>query len=109
MSEPLYWSPLHAALERRTTGGDEMLLILAPFAKLSAVKYIHSVLKQTHPIKIVSRWRPNDLLSGVSDPEIYPFLRDNGSELYINKDLHAKLFVFASNDAFLTSANLTLA
>lgn len=109
MSDPLYWSPLHTALERRTTGGDGILLILAPFAKLSAVKYIHSVLKQSHPIKIVSRWRANDLLSGVTDADIYPFLRDNGSELYINKDLHAKLFVFASNDAFLTSSNLTLA
>src|SRR4051812_7524457 len=109
MTSSVHWSPIHVALSEFAANGDEMLVVLAPFATVPAVKYLHSIVKQSRPMKVICRWRLDDLLSGAADLDVYPYLRDLGSELYINNALHAKLYVFASNDAFLTSGNLTLA
>jgi len=60
-------------------------------------------------IDVVVRWRPEDLASGVTDLEIYPFLKGKGCNLYVNSKIHLKLYIFESNSAITTSANLTAA
>lgn len=63
----------------------------------------------TSDARFIVRWRPEDLLSGVTDLEIYPFLRERGIPLYASSQLHMKLYVCGSNWALSTSANLTRA
>jgi hypothetical protein len=82
--------------------------LISPFIGLEALKrFLHSAEADTN-IKVVTRWRPEDLISGVSDIDIYPFLRERRIPLYVNNDIHLKLYVFCSNSAFSTSGNLTL-
>src|SRR5262249_22653616 len=59
-------------------------------------------------LKVVARWRPEDIWAGVSDLEVYPYLATYGIPLYVNHDIHLKLYVFESTAAFSTSGNLTL-
>jgi hypothetical protein len=89
-------------------GGDHCLLVISPFIGLAALtKFLESA-GCLDGIKVVVRWRPEDLCSGVSDIEVYPYLAERQIPLYINQDIHLKLYVFESNTAFSTSANLTL-
>lgn len=104
----LVWPPVYRALEDRFTAEDALILILVPFAKLAALKKLRSAHPNTDSLKIVCRWRPEDLLAGVSDIEIFTYLKDAGCQLFINPDIHLKLYIFASNNAFSTSGNLTL-
>jgi hypothetical protein len=85
-----------------------LVLIVVPFIKLDALRQLHWIQGKKIPVKVICRWRPDDLLSGASDVEVFPFLKDAGCQLYVNKDVHMKLYVFESNTAFNTSANLTL-
>jgi hypothetical protein len=104
----LVWSPVYKILEERIQGNDNIILILVPFAKLAALQKLHWLNSKRVKIKVVCRWRPEDIVAGVSDLEIYPFLKQSDCELYINSNIHLKLYVFASNTAFNTSGNMTL-
>jgi hypothetical protein len=95
-------------LEDRIKSGDDIILLIVPFIKLAALQQLHRVQTTKVRLKVVCRWRPDDLLAGASDVEIFPYLKTVGCELYLNPDIHLKLYVFASNNAFNTSANLTL-
>jgi len=104
----LVWSPVYRVLEERINAKDEIILILVPFAKLAALQQLHWVHSNKAKFKVICRWRPEDITSGVSDLEVYNYLKESGCQLFINTEIHLKLYVFASNDAFNTSGNLTL-
>ena len=108
ISSDLVWPPIFSVIEERVRGGDEIILLLVPFVKLEALKRLHSAHSATVKFKVICRWRPLDLITGVSDIEVFSYLKNCGSQLYINPDIHLKLYIFASNAAFTTSGNLTL-
>lgn len=108
-SPALVWSPVYKALEERINAGDDILLIIVPFAKLAALKQLDWVKTRQTKIKIVCRWAVEDLAAGVSDIEVFTYLKEQGCELYLNAAIHLKLYIFDSNLAFNTSGNLTLA
>lgn len=56
---------------------------------------------------MITRWRPEEILKGVSDLEIYPLLKARGIPLYIHDTIHLKLLLFDSDRAFCSSANVT--
>lgn len=104
----LVWSPVYRVLEERIQEGDELVFIIVPFIKVEALRQLHWVQTKKIRFKVICRWRPDDLLSGVTDVEVFTYLKSVGCELYVNPDIHMKLYVFESNIAFNTSANLTL-
>jgi hypothetical protein len=103
----LVWQPIHAAIDEQSATGDRLFWIVAPFVKLEALKRLFESASPASGLKLVCRWAPGDLVAGVSDLEVFPFLRDRGCELYVNHQVHMKLYVFESNMAVSTSANLT--
>src|SRR5690348_15860572 len=108
MNTGLIWGPLHRPLETQVKSGDSLLLLVSPFIGLEALKRFLECAGLQRGIKVIVRWRPEDLRNGVSDITIFPYLTEKGIPLYINKDIHLKLYVFESNVAFCTSGNLTL-
>jgi hypothetical protein len=108
--QSLLWSPLCHALESQIRGGDPPLLLISPFIGLDALKKLLADTNQQQHCraKVLVRWRPEDLLNGVSDIAIYPYLSELGISLYMNHDIHLKLYIFESNTALATSGNLTL-
>jgi hypothetical protein len=108
MMSGLIWNPTSAAIERHINEGDELILIFSPFAKVDALDRLLAGSRGKKGLKIVCRWRPADLLTGVSDLALFPFAMERGWELYLNDFIHLKLFIFSSNAAFTSSGNLTL-
>lgn len=107
MADRLFWTPIHSAIEELIdNNGESVILIISPFIRLEALRiFINRPNKCT---AVIARWRPSDVLSGVSDIEIYPFLKENGIALYLHDNIHLKLYIFESNKAFNTSGNLTM-
>src|SRR5688572_16065608 len=104
MSVSLVWSPVHYALRERIEQGDDIILLIVPFIKVAALQQLHWLQTKRVRLKVVCRWRTEDLLSGASDVEIFTYLKAAGCHLYLNPDIHMKLYVFDSNIAFNTSA-----
>jgi len=108
MSEKgLVWSPVKDFLKAQLSQSDTLLTIIAPFIQLDALKDLLSVANNYKDLNIVTRWRAEDIISGVSDIEIYPFLKENQINLFYHNNIHLKLYVFNSNSAFASSANIT--
>lgn len=60
-------------------------------------------------LRVITRFALGGFASGVSDISTLQWLLDNGAEVRGVKNLHAKLYVFGSKRAVVTSANLTQA
>jgi len=107
MSE-LVWGPIHRALDERARSGDRLNWVVAPFVTVAALERLFDSAPPAAGFKLVCRWRPGDLVAGVSDLAVFHFLRERGCQLYVNQQIHMKLYVFESNIALSTSGNLTL-
>ena len=108
VSDPrLVWSPVFDSLESRLDSGDSLMLAIVPFVTVEALERLLAEGRASSELRVVARWRPEDIRSGVSDLAIYPALANRGIPLYVNPDIHLKIYVFESNTAFCGSANLT--
>jgi hypothetical protein len=104
----LIWSPVGTAIEKRLERGEELKLLIVPFIKLDALTQLLKSQSNLRGLNVVVRWRTEDLLTGVSDIEIYEYLKNRGCALFLNSRIHLKLYVFSNNSAICTSANLTM-
>jgi hypothetical protein len=104
----LIWQPIHASIDEHARLGERLFWIVAPFVKLDALERLFDSTRPEPGLKVVCRWQPGDLVSGVSDLEVYGYLKERGCELYVHQQIHMKLYVFESNIAVSTSGNLTL-
>lgn len=83
------------------------VVICAPFIKLEALKAILSKVQKSVKITVYTRWRADEVALGVTDLEVFDFLKDiDNSRLFLIDNLHAKLYV-ADDDALVGSANVT--
>lgn len=83
------------------------LLFVAPFIKISALERLLSHIGREPHLQCVTRWRPEEIVSGVSDIEIWTILKARkNSTLWLRPDLHAKYYR-ADNECLVGSANIT--
>jgi len=95
---------IHEELSRST----ESFLLISAYCKFPLVKYFDDcIVNADIEKKLVVRFRPEDIKSGASDLEIYPYCRDHGWKLYFRLDLHAKTYVFDRLRCIIGSANAT--
>ena len=101
---------LAGRLSSHVSSAKSKLLLIAPFVTAAGLDLILSsttMTQTTQDKRLVLRWRPEDLISGSSDLQAYHYAKAMGFSVYINVDIHAKLYV--SDDLlFLGSANLTV-
>jgi hypothetical protein len=102
----IIWSPILSNLSQNLGNGESLTTIIAPFMKADALSKILE-LPRTKELAVIARWHPEEILRGVSDLEIYPLLKKRGIPLYIHDSIHLKLFLFDSDRAFCSSANVT--
>lgn len=83
------------------------LLIVAPFVKVKTLERLLENLSCEITIRCVTRWRIDEIVSGVSDLDVWLILRDRpNSELFLCHNLHAKYYR-ADVAALVGSANVT--
>jgi hypothetical protein len=104
----LIWSDLGAELLDSASRAEREVVLVAPFIKSSVVGAIFEELARDVRVKVVTRWRVEELAFGVSDLSVWHDIatRENSSLSLIN-NLHSKYYRF-DNEIFLGSANLTL-
>ncbi|MFZ5675691.1 MAG: phospholipase D family protein [Pseudomonadota bacterium] len=83
------------------------LRIISPFIKLGALNHLLA----TRPKRVwaITRFNLDDCAMGVSDLAALRFLLECGAAVRGIKNLHAKMYLFGSKRAIVTSANLTQA
>lgn len=86
----------------------ESFLFISAYCKLPLIEFFNSsILDTAIEKKLVVRFRPDDILSGASDLEIYPYCKQHGWKLYFRLDLHAKTYIFDNLRCIVGSANAT--
>lgn len=85
------------------------VLLCAPFIKLDALRRVVESVSSEVTLHCITRWRPDEIVAGVSDLEVWPLLRDRGhSSLWLCASLHAKYYR-ADTNCLVGSANITAA
>ena len=79
--------------------------IISPFIKESAIKNL--LAHKPHKLQVITRFNLADFSAGVSDVAALRELNQADAQVRGIKNLHAKLYVFGSTRAVVTSANLT--
>ncbi|MBM9606733.1 phospholipase D family protein [Desulfopila inferna] len=82
------------------------VIIVAPFIKLKALRYLLDDISGPS-VTVITSWREDDVLAGVSDIDVFDFISKNRGQLYINNELHAKCVVSDDNIVLFSSANIT--
>jgi hypothetical protein len=87
------------------SGAGEIRYIFAPFIQKDTLENVIPM-RDTDTV-IVTRWRLADLMSGVSDPEVFEWVREHEYTLKIHPKLHAKVYSWDLDTALIGSSNLT--
>lgn len=96
------------ALSARSSEPGRLAIVLCPFIKLDALRWMLERSLHAPECAFVSRWRGGDLAAGVSDVEVYQLLKEHGLPMYAHRNLHVKLFLFSRGASVLSTGNLTL-
>lgn len=83
------------------------LILISPFIKIGALKELLKDIPKYIKVIIVCRWRISDIVLGVSDLEIYDYIKNRNGNLFINKDIHLKVLMKDKNEIIIGSANIT--
>ena len=81
--------------------------IVCPFIKAGALEHLLS--HRPGGVQVITRFNLADFAEGVSDVEALRRLLDVGANVRGIRNLHAKLYLFGTRRAIVTSANLTRA
>ena len=87
---------------------QEEIIVCSAFITIRGIEWFYNNL-QNKDIKcrVISRWNRGDLLSKVSDIEVYNFCKKIGWGFEIIENLHAKFYLMDKKDLISGSLNLT--
>ena len=93
------------------SSAEERVTLVSPYVTLSSLEEaLRDVLSDVE-VWVICSWRPNDLLSGVSSPELYTLCKERGWALSVDlgksEFVHMKAYVRDNKTALVGSANLT--
>jgi PLD-like domain len=104
----LFEDAFREELKSAVKGAEQSVTLLSAYIKIAALTWIDDCIgTKSLNISFVARWRPNDLLSGASDLEVYEHARARGWKFGIDPSLHYKIYLVDDRVALLGSANLT--
>jgi hypothetical protein len=86
---------------------ENELVLAAPFIKVRTLEKLLAVVSSEVQVKCVTRWRLDEIASGVSDLDVWLVVRDRpNTSMWLRSDLHAK-FYRSDSACLIGSANLT--
>lgn len=102
----MFWRDLDGHVRRHLSGAQRSVVLVAPFIKVDALQRVLEVLPAPASLSVYTRWRPDEVAAGVSDPQILERVEARGGQVWLCEELHAKLFL-ADHRALVGSANVT--
>jgi len=95
-----------SALVELARGATGSMTLVAPFVKAATLQQVLDHVATGVDIVLVTRWRLEEFVSGVSDVEAFEIIANRGGRLLLCPDLHAKIFM-SEHQCLVGSANLT--
>jgi len=89
------------------SNATESIIFVSAFITTPAIDFLKKNINDQLNVKIISRWKKHDLLSGASNMRVYESCVEHGWKFGIDQDLHGKLYLVDNLEIFLGSANLT--
>ena len=87
---------------------ENEIIVCSAFIKLKGIEWFYEHIKNKDAkCRVISRWDKGDLLSKVSDLEVYEFCKKRGWSFEILENLHAKFYLMDNKDLISGSLNLT--
>ena len=94
-------------LENLFRNANREILLVAPFIKKATLQRLLNIIPEAITLHCITRWKPEEIASGVSDLEIWYLLKDSPNfSLALHYDLHAKYYR-VDQQCLIGSANLT--
>lgn len=94
-------------LEELIRSASRQVLLVAPFVKTAVVERILDWLEPDVAVELFTRWRPEEIVAGVSDLGVWDALqRRPASCVWLCRSLHGKLYS-SDTQSLVGSANLT--
>lgn len=83
--------------------------IISAFCKKDALEFLDAQIGEKQDIskRLLVRFRLDDILSKATDLEIYEYCKKNNWSLYVQFNLHAKIYVIDQKICYMGSANAT--
>lgn len=104
----LFSDEIKNQLECELKQAENDIQIISAYCKKAAIKFVDDCIQNPMQRKrLLVRFSFADVVSGASDLDVYEFCRNNGWELYMRLDLHAKTYIFDKLRCIIGSANLT--
>jgi hypothetical protein len=94
-------------LEELCSQAHDEVVLVAPFIKAPALARLLSKVPKEVKVMCVTRWRPQEIITGVSDLEVWMLVSKlPHASLWLRPDLHAKYYR-ADQECLVGSANIT--
>lgn len=108
MSDKIFRSPLFSTIRAyllKTNQDKKIIYLFVPYIKTSILKKLLENI--TNKIIIITTWNTQDLLAGSSELELYPFCKLRNFTLYINNQIHLKVYSSALEEMIVSTANVS--
>lgn len=94
-------------LEALCSQAQDEVILVAPFIKAPALARLLSHIPDNNKLRCVTRWRPEEVIAGVSDLAVWSLLEKRSrTSLWLRTDLHAKYYR-VDHQCLVGSANIT--
>ena len=94
-------------IKQNSTSTESRAWIATAYIKASRFQKLIQVIPRNLESNIlIVRWHLNDLITGASDLAVYNIAKQHRWKMFINLDLHAKIYLF-DDQLIIGSANLT--
>ncbi|MGL6119018.1 MAG: phospholipase D-like domain-containing protein [Fusobacteriaceae bacterium] len=97
----------HSKFMDLVSSSEKEIILCAPYIKLPIVKEILKNRKSDAKMKVITSASIPSFINKASDIEAIKFLLENNITVKNYQGLHAKVYIFDSEKALVTSANLT--
>jgi phosphatidylserine/phosphatidylglycerophosphate/cardiolipin synthase-like enzyme len=83
------------------------ITVVCPFIKIEPLARILSFSAPTVKVYIITSWKLENFLAGVSDVELFSYCRNKAIDLRANNRLHMKIWLIDRSQLLATSANIS--
>ena len=84
---------------------EDQIFIFVPYIKTKILEELLEGIE--NKITVITTWHINDLIRGSSELELYDFCKKRGVYLYINQDIHLKVYSVNLNTGIIASGNIS--
>ena len=84
---------------------EDQIFIFVPYIKTKILEELLEGIE--NKITVITTWHINDLIRGSSELELYDFCKKRGIYLYINQDIHLKVYSVNLNTGIIASGNIS--